>query len=189
MAAEAARTRASSLAVMAIIPVLVGALAAVATSWLRSQPVDLGVQSSAASLLEFVRRGEVRAAYVVVRERVPTNQPTLFRDRQLTLGEEVLTTPLLLAAARGDDNMVAMLLTHAAPPEDRVRRSAICLAFGRGHEALARRLAAGQPESAPHCAAHEGRPMSLADAAVMLWGTTPAERVQHEAGVLNGTSQ
>jgi len=103
----------------------------------------------AAALAQAVASGDVLRAFVMVDAGADTNQPRRFSHRSLTGDAEVLVTPLMLGAARADENMVRMLLTYAAEPRPDQRWQASCLAASKGDEGLANLIASGQPPSEP----------------------------------------
>jgi len=106
-------------------------------------------EPTAAALLDVVSGSDVLRAWVLVNAGVDTNAPHPFSNRSLTNDEEVLLTPLMLAAARGDENMVRMLLTYAPGADAAHRRMASCLALSRGDGDLAALILSGAPPDTP----------------------------------------
>lgn len=142
-------SRAMLLAVLVALPVVGSAAFFLHYLVNRLIAVDVHPAPSPSALVDLVSGRDVLRAFVMVDAGVDTSDPQPFTDDVLTNDVEVWITPLMLAAARNDDNMVRMLLTYAAAPEARERWMASCLAASRGNAELASLIAAALPGDRP----------------------------------------
>ena len=133
--------RVPALVLLITIPALLSALVLARATrhhvawWAPARPAP-----TAASLLEAVASREVAVAHALIWEGQSTDVRLPFEHRSLTGGRRVTVTPLLLAAALGDENMVLMLLTYGDQPADRLTSLAACVAYENGRESIGRAI-------------------------------------------------
>jgi len=71
---------------------------------------------------------DLSRAHAAIRAGADPNGLVNFRHSDLTGGQTVLLSPLVIAAAKGDENMVRMLLAHGVRLDDPVNALAPCVA-------------------------------------------------------------
>ncbi|MBM3779093.1 MAG: hypothetical protein FJW23_12820 [Acidimicrobiia bacterium] len=86
------------------------------------------VQRSQDALMDAALTGTLTHALRLMQEGDDPVMPGPLVHGELTGGQEVTVTPLAIALALGDDNMVHMMLNHFVHPEDPRRAQARCLA-------------------------------------------------------------
>ena len=84
-----------------------------------------------------IRDGSPERAHAFVRAGHDPNDPIAFRDTALTGGLEVKVSPMLLAVASNNENVVLMLLGYGVRMGLPVNRRAACLATRLGRDDLA----------------------------------------------------
>ncbi len=89
------------------------------------------------SFADAIREGSPARAYGFVRAGHDPNAPIAFRDQALTGGRDVLVSPILLAVASNNENVVLMLLGFGVRMELPANRHAACLARRLGRDGLA----------------------------------------------------
>lgn len=100
------------------LPALMCALLLARTVWHRIDRVSAPTVVAAEALLEAVESGDVARAHLLIRAGGDANELLPFAHERLTKGRVVTVTPLAVAVARGDENMVRMLLTHGVRGDD-----------------------------------------------------------------------
>jgi hypothetical protein len=92
----------------------------------------------ARSIAEAIRRGRgVEQVYAFIRSGLDPNERVTVRDSDYTGGETIEVSPLLLAVASRDANVVQMLLEHGVRLDLPQNRYAWCLARDMGHDETA----------------------------------------------------
>jgi hypothetical protein len=117
-------------------PAVAGALglAVIESTGIMRPPARVGTVGSFADAL---REGGTERAYGFVRDGHDPNAPIAFRDARLTGGVDVKVSPMLLAVASNNENVVLMLLGYGVRMELPDNRRAACLARRLGHDGLA----------------------------------------------------
>lgn len=93
------------------------------------------------TFVDALRDGSPERAYAFVRAGHDPNEPIAFRDSALTGGLEVNVSPMLLAVASNNENVVLMLLGYGVRMELPANRRAACLATRLGRDDLADTIA------------------------------------------------
>ncbi|HEY6510207.1 MAG TPA: hypothetical protein VIY56_19425 [Vicinamibacterales bacterium] len=117
-------------------PAIAGAigLAVIEAGGFMRPPARVGTVGSFAQALQ---EGGPDRAYAFVRAGHDPNEPIAFRDAALTGGLDITVSPLLLAVASNNENVVLMLLGFGVRTEAPGNRRAACLARRLGHDGLA----------------------------------------------------
>ncbi len=84
-----------------------------------------------------ITKGGVEDAYAFVRAGTDPNTPIAFRDPGLTGGRQIMISPLLLAVAAHNENVVMMLLSFGARMDLPANARAACLANRLGDRTIA----------------------------------------------------
>ena len=153
MARSNSFTRAQLVALLLALPALVGAVGICALDardliW----PPSPEYIEPAGSFADAIRKGDVEDAYAFVRAGVDPNTPIAFRDPDLTRDREVRLSPLLLAVAAHNENVVMMLLSFGARLDLPGNARALCLATRLGYRDLAEMIVRdGRPASDGRC--------------------------------------
>lgn len=129
-----AKRRESLVAVLLALPGLLAAL------WLVAFQLSLepayATPDPASTLARAIREDDFEEAFAHIRAGQDPNARVAFRD-PLTGDREVMLTPLMIAAAYGRENSVAMLMSSGARADAPGSRFAVCVARQRGHEEVA----------------------------------------------------
>lgn len=116
------------IALVVALPAVFGSAVLARTAWHWIEPASPPGPESPQALLDAVASGDVSRAHGLIWAGQSANVPLPFSHWRLTSGRSVVVTPLLVAVARDDENMVRMLLTHGAIADDPRNRLAACLA-------------------------------------------------------------
>ncbi len=138
-------TRSAFLAASLIVPAVLGVAA---LTWLERSP-DPRQADPPAAFGELLRSSEVEDVFALVRTGVDVNRAIRFRDADLTGGQELFVTPLLIATAAKRENTVAMLLSFGARLGAPGNEFAVCLARRMGNDALAEMIVEDSGRTAP----------------------------------------
>ena len=115
------------------------------------------------SLADAIAIDDALGAYEFIRAGQDPNDRIEVRHTVLTGGRSIRVSPLLWAAALGNDQTLSMLLGFGARIDAPTRRRAMCLAEQLGHDDVARVLTPhGRPSSPEPC------PKPQADGAALL---------------------
>jgi len=140
-----------NLIVAALLTVALGSAALMTrTAWHRIEASSRAPEPPG-TLLEAVGSGEVSLTHLFLSRGADPNGAASFTERKMTGGRAQIVTPLLVAAARRDENMIRMLLSFGARLDLPQNRLAGCLAHLRGANALARDLLGFEDEQASAC--------------------------------------
>ena len=113
-------------------------LAVIEVGGIMRPPARLGPVGSFA---DAIRDGSPERAYAFVRAGHDPNELVAFRDAVLTGGLEVKVSPVLLAVASDNENVVLMLLGYGVRMDRPGNRRAACLAARLGRDGLADTIA------------------------------------------------
>jgi len=138
-------SRTALLALVVAAPALGAAVFFASDDWGKTRPAVAILPPTEADLTAAVWEGDVMRAFVIARSGASAHVPVPFRNDTMTEGIDLPITPFLLAAARGDENMVLMFLNHTEAPAPRSRTMAACLVLERGDRQLAAVLAPELP--------------------------------------------
>lgn len=147
------------------------ALPAVITAmWVLSFELTLDapfvVPEPGSTLADEVQNDDIVRGFVHLRAGEDPDAPVLFSNDKLTGGRELRLTPLIIAAAYGREDSVAMLMSSGAHLDAPGNRFAVCLARRMGYEGLAERMVeeagpAGAPSTCPATAPPDEAPLSV----------------------------
>jgi hypothetical protein len=129
-------SRARLIASMLAGPALLGALW-IGVTEARSATTSSSSSASFNSLADAIQHGDVEDAYMFIGAGTDPNVPLSFTDPQLTGGHPVSISPLMLAVATDNDNVVMMLLSFGARMDLPQNALAPCLARRLGYNDLA----------------------------------------------------
>jgi hypothetical protein len=118
------------------LPALLGALWLV-WSELALQPSRADPSISFATAIE---GDDILEVFAHIRAGADPNAPIPYRDEELTGGEELMLTPLVIAVGNGRADTVRTLLSSGARTDAAGNRLALCLARRAGHDAAAQIL-------------------------------------------------
>jgi hypothetical protein len=140
---------ANLIAALMALPAFVGALGVGVFEGRRLVESTAAIEASAVSqsMAAALESGEVEWVHALIRSGHDPSRPIVYRHPDLTGNVAITTTPLLIAVARHDENMVMTLLSSGAGGNAAHSRLAACLAAAIGHAALARSISetVGQP--------------------------------------------
>jgi hypothetical protein len=132
--------RARVLALLIAAPAIVGALGFTAIEGYRvvSPEAPLFGPAPATTIVEAIQRGNqgVEDAYAFIAAGQDANQPIAVTDEELTGGRRVMVSPLMLAVAARNRNVVQMLLNFGARLDLPQNRLAVCLATALQSDAI-----------------------------------------------------
>ena len=126
------------LALLLALPAVVAAIAmSVVETWRTLRPASpLFVPPFTYTLAEAISAGDLWQAHRFIREGHDPDALMPIADPALTGGQSVFVSPLVWAAARGQQDVVAMLLAAGARPDAPVNRPAPCVARALRHDAV-----------------------------------------------------
>ena len=133
--------RARAFALLIAAPAIAGAAGLTAIEIYRVLTPDAPLfgDPPAATIVEAIERGNqgVEEAYRFIAAGQDPNRPIMITDEKLTGGRPVMASPLMLAVAAGNRNVVQMLLNVGARLDLPQNRLALCLAKARQSDAIA----------------------------------------------------
>ncbi|MBI4886405.1 MAG: hypothetical protein HY824_04890 [Acidobacteria bacterium] len=151
-------TRRSHLvALLMALPALAGGLdlGTIETRRLVLLALPRQAASSPASLEDAIENASVEGAYAVIAAGHDPNEALGFSHPVLTGGRAIVSTPLLLAVAKRDRDMVSMFLGFGALADLPRTRLAACLADVLGDAEIARVIREAAAEKRKECPALE----------------------------------
>jgi hypothetical protein len=139
------------IAWMLAAPAVIGALW-IASTEIRDPTAARPVAPGFESIADAIRHGEVEDAYAFVSAGADPNAPISFSDAELTSGQPLMISPLMLAVSSNKENTVMMLLSFGARMDLPQNELAACLARRLGYDGLAAMiLRDGEPTRAVTC--------------------------------------
>lgn len=134
-----ARPRPSLPVLLLAAPAILAAVALVVAEgrWWMGEADSTSRSRPEGTLAEALREGDLERAFAFIDAGQDPNVPVALRDDELTGGEEIMVTPLLIAVAYNRDDSVAMLMSVGARLDAPGNRFAVCLANRLGHEEIA----------------------------------------------------
>jgi hypothetical protein len=140
---------ANVIAMLMALPALVGTLGVGLFEGRRLVDSADMVETSAVSrsMAAAVESGDVKWVYALIQSGHDPTRPLVYRHPDLTGGVTITTTPILIAVARHDENVVMTLLSAGGGGDAKQNHLAACLAAALGHAALAHSIShtVGQP--------------------------------------------